>query len=42
MNKQQKQKMFTDVFAPQPGEKVLILYDTPHGLIKDNKIWKET
>ena len=31
--------MFNDVFAPKPGEKVLILVDVPHNDIKDNEKW---
>lgn len=41
MNKEEKIKMFKDVFAPKPGEKVLFLYDVPHDEIKDNDRWKE-
>jgi hypothetical protein len=41
MNKEEKIKMFKDIFAPKSGEKVLFLYDTPHDDIKDNDRWKE-
>ena len=34
-------KMFNDVFAPKPGEKVLFLVDIPHNDINDNKVWSE-
>lgn len=33
-------KMFNDVFAPKPGEKILFLIDKPHGKIKDTIKWK--
>lgn len=39
MNDEEKIKMFKDVFAPKPGEKVLFLVDLPYGSIKDNKKW---
>lgn len=41
MNEEEKFKMINDVFAPKTGEKVLIMYDTPHGNVKDNDGWKE-
>ncbi|MCK5636542.1 MAG: hypothetical protein KAH91_03895 [Thermoplasmatales archaeon] len=41
MNEEEKFKMINDVFAPKSGEKVLIMYDTPHGNVKDNDGWKE-
>ena len=41
MNEEEKIKMINDVFAPKPGEKVLVMYDIPHGDIKDNDGWKE-
>lgn len=41
MNKEKKIKMINDVFAPKSGEKVLVMYDIPHGNIKDNDRWKE-
>jgi hypothetical protein len=33
------QKLFTDVFDPQPGETALVLLDTPHGQIADTLAW---
>ena len=41
MNSEEKIKLFQDVFAPKPGEKVLVMYDIPHGNVKDNDKWKE-
>ena len=41
MNYDEKIKMFTDVFAPSSGEKILILIDKPHDNIKDNNKWKD-
>ena len=41
MLKEEKIKMFNDVFAPKNGEKVLFLIDTPHDEIKDNEIWSD-
>ncbi len=38
---EEKIKMIKDVFAPKPGENVLVTYDTPHGNVKDNDQWKE-
>lgn len=35
------EKLFVDVFAPQPGEVVTIMYDLPHDEIKDNEEWHE-
>lgn len=40
MKIQEKIKMFNDVFAPKPNEKILFLYDIPHDNIKDNEIWR--
>ena len=40
MKIQEKIKMFNDVFAPKPDEKILILYDVPHNDILDNIHWK--
>lgn len=34
-------KFFEDVFDPQKGEVVTIMYDLPHGEIKDTEKWKE-
>ncbi len=36
-----KQKLFADVFAPTPGDVVLVMVDEPHGAIKDNEDWKD-
>jgi leucyl aminopeptidase (aminopeptidase T) len=33
------QKLFTDVFDPQPGETALVLVDTPHGALHDTPAW---
>jgi aminopeptidase len=41
MNREEKTKMFNDVFAPKSGEHVLFLVDIPHDHIKDNIAWKE-
>lgn len=41
MNQTEKIKLITDVFAPQPGEKILILVDTPHNQITVNPGWQE-
>ncbi len=41
MKLEEKIKMFKDVFAPKPGEKILFLVDKPHDNIKDNEKWKE-
>lgn len=41
MKEEEKNKMINDVFAPKPGEKVLVMYDIPHGNVKDNDKWKE-
>lgn len=35
------QKLFTDVFDPQPGETALVLLDTPHGQIADTPPWAQ-
>ena len=32
---------FDDIFKPAKGEKVTIMYDLPHGDIKDSDAWKE-
>jgi len=39
MNKNEREKMFKQVFSPQKNEHVLFLYDTPHDDIKDSKNW---
>jgi hypothetical protein len=33
------EKLLMDVFAPQPGEKVLVMNDLPHGEYADNERW---
>jgi hypothetical protein len=35
------EKLFADVFAPQNGEVVTIMYDLPHAKIQDNEEWRE-
>jgi leucyl aminopeptidase (aminopeptidase T) len=35
------QKLFADIFDPQPGETALVLIDTPHGAIADTPAWQE-
>jgi len=35
------EKLLIDVFAPQPGEKVLIMSDLPHGEWADNERWAD-
>lgn len=35
------EKLLMDVFAPQAGEKVLVMTDLPHGEYADNKKWAE-
>lgn len=35
------EKLFLDVFAPRNGEVVTIMYDLPHGSIRDNELWRE-
>jgi hypothetical protein len=35
------EKLFVDVFAPQPGEIVTIMFDLPHGEIYDKQEWRE-
>ncbi|HET9223772.1 MAG TPA: hypothetical protein VFO07_14770, partial [Roseiflexaceae bacterium] len=34
------QKLFTDLFDPQPGEMALVLVDTPHGALHDTPAWQ--
>jgi leucyl aminopeptidase (aminopeptidase T) len=41
MNEEEKKKMFNDVFDPRKDEKILFLYDTPHGQIKDSAKWRD-
>jgi leucyl aminopeptidase (aminopeptidase T) len=35
------EKLITDVFAPQPGETVLVVIDLPHGELRDHEEWRE-
>ena len=35
------EKLIVDVFAPQAGEKVLVMVDLPHGVLKDHDLWAE-
>jgi hypothetical protein len=35
------EKLFVDVFAPQNGDVVTIMYDLPHGEIRDNEEWRD-
>ena len=35
------QKLFTDLFDPQPGEIALVLVDIPHGSIHDTPAWQQ-
>ena len=35
------EKLFVDVFAPQSGDVVTIIYDLPHGEIPDDDEWQE-
>jgi hypothetical protein len=35
------EKLLVDVFAPQAGEKVLVMTDLPHGDLSDNEQWAE-
>jgi len=42
MKPEEKIKMIKEVFAPKPGEKVLVIYDIPQGNVKDNDGWKES
>ena len=41
MLKEEKIKMFKEVFDPKPDEKILFLIDTPHNNIKDNDRWMD-
>jgi leucyl aminopeptidase (aminopeptidase T) len=41
MQRKEKIKMFREVFAPHPGEKVLFLTDVPHSNKEDSVKWKE-
>jgi leucyl aminopeptidase (aminopeptidase T) len=35
------EKLIVDVFAPQSGEKVLVMTDLPHGELSDHDRWRE-
>lgn len=35
------EKLIVDVFDPQPGEKVLIMTDLPHGDLTDHQLWTD-
>ena len=35
------EKLFVDVFAPQSGDVVTIMYDLPHGEIRDHREWQD-
>jgi hypothetical protein len=35
------ENLIVDVFAPQPGEKVLVMTDLPHGDLADHEKWAE-
>jgi hypothetical protein len=35
------EKLLLDVFAPQPGERVLVMTDIPHGELRDSKAWAD-
>src|SRR5262245_27054427 len=35
------QKLFSDLFDPQPGELALVLVDTPHGALHDTPAWQQ-
>ncbi len=41
MNEEQKMKLFQDVFAPKPNERILFIVDTPHDAITDTETWKD-
>ncbi|HEY8240394.1 MAG TPA: aminopeptidase [Kiritimatiellia bacterium] len=34
-------KLLRDVFAPQPGERVLVMFDVPHGKIHGDQDWTD-
>jgi len=40
MNREEKIKLFQDVFGPKPGEHILFLVDIPHNHIRDTPPWK--
>lgn len=35
------EKLLVDVFAPQPGERVLVMTDLPHGDLRDSRAWAD-
>ena len=35
------EKLLVDVFAPQPGERVLVMADLPHGDLRDSEAWAD-
>ena len=35
------EKLFVDVFAPRPGEVVTVMFDLPHGELRDNDAWRD-
>jgi hypothetical protein len=35
------ERLFVDVFAPQSGDVVTVMYDLPHGEIQDEEEWRE-
>lgn len=37
----QLERFFVDVFAPQSGDVVTVMYDLPHGEIQDQAVWQE-
>jgi hypothetical protein len=37
----QLERLFVDVFAPQHGDVVTIMYDLPHGEIQDHEAWQQ-
>jgi len=37
----QLEKFFVDVFAPQTGDVLTVMYDLPHGEIQDHAEWRE-
>jgi len=35
------EKLFVDVFAPESGDRVTIMYDLPHGRLDDTEEWRQ-
>ena len=35
------ERLFVDVFAPRPGDVVTIMYDLPHGEVRDTPDWRD-